>query len=293
VTPSTGFFGPLGAVADDGSVPGLSGSNNPSGSGLQGTENYAINPNKTTMPDVDLVFRDEQPWGHVQLAFVGQRLTLNDGAFLNQNFFGYGGGVSGSVKPDWFGWTKDNFGFNFYAGPGLGHYANPPGSSDPFTTAPLASNWGMVGTDCLAVTQGTTNAGTGCYGNSNGGAAGTTAANAALVRTQTILQYGAEANYQHWWTPNLRSTVSGGFQNANIPTSIVVVSGPDVITGNVPTNANALQYNRTLITAHANIIWSPVSFIDTGFEFVWGHRRTILGAVGSEDVLDYAFKVKF
>jgi len=54
-----------------------------------------------------------------------------------------------------------------------------------------------------------------------------------------------------------------------------------------------LQYNRTLITTHVNLIWSPVSFIDTGFEFVWGHRTTILGATGSEDVLDYAFKVKF
>jgi Porin subfamily len=290
VTPMTGFFGPMGELNDDGNGPPfIVGSNNPPGSGLDATtnENYAINPNKTQVPDINLVFRNEQPWGHVQLGFVGQRLTLDDGAFLNQNFFGYGGGISGSVRPDWFGWAKDNFGFNFYAGPGLGHYANPSGSTDPTTVSPLATNWGLVGAECNSLT------GVGCYGNEAGGSGSVTAANAALVRTQTILQYGAEANYQHWWLPNLRTTISAGFQTQNIPTSLVTVSGPDVIWGDVPTNANALNYNRTLITTHVNLIWSPVSFIDTGFEFVWNKRQTILGASGTQDVLDYAFKVKF
>jgi hypothetical protein len=108
-----------------------------------------------------------------------------------------------------------------------------------------------------------------------------------------VFQYGAEANYQHWWLPNLRSTISGGFQTQDLPSSILVVSGPDVITNAVPTNANALQYNRVLITSHVNLIWSPVSFIDTGIEFSWGHRLTMLGATGALAVLDYAFKVKF
>jgi type II secretory pathway pseudopilin PulG len=286
VTPETGFYGPLGALYDDCDVE--SGAEGPGAAETNcAATGYPINPNKTTLPDLNLVFRDEQPWGHVQLGFVAQRLTLNDGAFLNQNFLGYGGGVSGSVKPDWFGWSKDNFGLNFYMGPGLGHYAAPPGASEPGTVNALATNWGLVGAACDITT------GVGCYGNAAGGSTAVTAANAALVRTATVLQYGAEASYQHWWTPNLRSTISGGFQTQDIPTDLVTVAPSDIPFDMVSSNANALQYNKVLITAHLNLIWSPVSFIDTGFEFVWGHRLTILGGTASMDVLDYAFKVKF
>jgi hypothetical protein len=293
VTPMGGFFGPLGEVNDDGTVPELTGANIGPGSGTSTTNNYPINPAKTTLPDLNVVFRNEQPWGHVQLGFVAQRETLNDGAFLNQNFLGYGGGISASVKPGWFGWSKDNFGVNFYAGPGLGHYANPSGATDPTTVSPLASNWGLVGTSC--VTAGATQ-GAGCYGNLGGEPGGSTvvnAANAALVRTATVLQYGAEGNYQHWWAPNLRSTISAGFQTQDIPTNLVTVAPTDIPFNVIDSNANALNYNKTLITAHLNLIWSPVAFIDTGFEFVWGHRLTILGQTATEDVLDYAFKVKF
>jgi hypothetical protein len=284
VTPETSLYGPIGAINDDAVVPQVAATYDPPGSGGQ---LYAINPNKTTIPDINLVLRNTQPWGHVQIGLVGQRLELNDGAFLNQNFFGYGGGVSGLVKPNWLGWAKDNFGFNFYMGPGLGHYANPSGAGEPTTVNALATNWGLVGTACNVFT------GVGCYGNAAGGEGAVNAANAALVRTSTVLQYGGEANYQHWWMPNLRSTISAGFQTQDIPTSLVVTSGPNVITNAFPSNANALAYNKVLVTAHANLIWSPVSFIDTGFEFVWGHRLTLLGATGSMDVLDYAFKVKF
>jgi hypothetical protein len=285
VTPSTSFYGPIGGLSNDAVAPQIAATyDSPGAGGFL----YATNPNKTTMPDINLVFRNEQPWGHVQVGLVGQRLTLNDGAFLNQNFFGYGGGVSTSVKPDWFGWTKDNFGADFYMGPGLGHYADPSGASEPTTVNALATNFGLVGTGCNVLT------GAGCYGNAAGTATGgVNAKNASLVRTSTFLQFGAEANYQHWWSPNLRSTVSAGFQTQEIPTSIVVTSGPDIVTNQFASNANALQYNKTLITAHINLIWSPVSFISTGFEFVWGHRLTLLGATGTEDVLDYAFKVKF
>jgi hypothetical protein len=287
VTPETSLYGPLGAINDDAVVPQVGGTYDPTGAGGQ---NYAIDPNKTTVPDINMVIRNNQPWGHVQIGLVGQRLNLNDGAFLNQSFFGYGGGISGNVKPNWFGFSKDNFGFNFYAGPSLGHYANPSGSGEPTTVNALATNWGMVGAACNPTT------GVGCYGNANGGSGSVTGANAALVRTSTFLQYGAEANYQHWWMDNLRSTVSAGFQTQEIPTSLVATIPhgiPGTYFDNLEVNGNALQYNRVLITAHANLLWSPVAFIDTGFEFVWGHRLTILGGTGSMDVLDYAFKVKF
>jgi Porin subfamily len=285
VTPMTGIFSPIGAIQDDAFGTGLLGTYDaPATNG-----GFAINPTKTTMPDINLVLKNEQPWGHVQLGAIGARYTLDDGAFLNQNFFGYGGSLSAHVIPNWFGFSRDNFGFKMYMGEGLGHYANPPGGGEPGTDNPLATNWGMVGVDCNPVS------GAGCYGNAAGTATGgDTARNAALVRTQTFLSYGAEGNMQHWWTPTLRSTLSGGFQTAEVPVSVVTVA-PSNIPFASPTlgNSNALNYNKTLITAHVNIIWSPVSFIDTGFEFVYAHRLTILGATGSLDVLDYSFRVKF
>jgi hypothetical protein len=48
-----------------------------------------------------------------------------------------------------------------------------------------------------------------------------------------------------------------------------------------------------LWTAHLNLIWSPVSFIDTGFEFFYGQRLTVLQQRGEVSLLDYSFKVKF
>ncbi len=292
VDPMSGGFTPIGALYDNaGPTLGIAGglSNNPAGT----PGGFPVNPFKSELPDLNLVLRNNQPWGHVQLSLVGTRNTLQDGAFLNQNFLGYGGGIAGNAKPDWFGWEKDNFGWTFYAGEGLGHYANPPGNGESTTVNPLATNFGLVGTDCVVST------GVGCYGNAAGTeTGGATAANAALVRTQTFLSYGAEGNYQHWWTPNLRSTISGGFQTADIPTSLVTTLGCACAGAKLPfdsqtANANALTFNKTLVTAHANIIWSPVSFIDTGFEFSWGHRLTILGAQASIDYVDYSFKVKF
>jgi Porin subfamily len=285
VEPMSGGFTPIGALYDNAgsiSVNGVSltGAANPGG--------FPLDPFKSTMPDANFVLRNNQPWGHTQVGFILARETLQDGAFLNQNFLGYGGGLSGNVKPDWFGWSKDNFGYNFYAGEGLGHYANPPGNGEPGTVNPLATNWGLVGNECIVTS------GVGCYGNSAGTeTGGATAANARLVNTQTFLSYGAEGNYQHWWTDNLRSTVSGGFQTSAIPTNVVTVTDGGVPANTLSANANALQYNKVLVTAHANLIWSPVSFIDTGFEFSWGHRLTILGATGSLAYADYSFKVKF
>jgi DcaP outer membrane protein/Porin subfamily len=237
---------------------------------------WAINPLKSTMPDANFVLRAEQPWGHVQAGFVLQRESLVDGRFLNQNFIGYGGGLSGNWRPNWFGFSsKDNFGFNSFGGEGLGHYGNPSGGGEPGTSNGMQTNFGLVGTACNLST------GVGCYGNAAAGTTGNSLANAALVSTSMIPQRGVEFNYQHWWTPNLRSTISGGWQNNEYNLNLL------------GRNAATLNYNRFLTTAHVNIIWSPVSFIDTGFEYFFGERQTVLNQRGQINLLDYSFKVKF
>ena len=258
VQPQTSFVTPVGALEDDCSGTGLA-------TTYCAPTALAVNPGKTTMPDGNFILEFQQPWGHLRFAGVVQKLELEDGAFISKEYIGYGGGFSGNVHPDWFGWSKDNLGFEFFAGDGLGHYATSPGSTVTTGTIALATNYG----------------GPAVNGYGTGAAGSTTAANAALVRATTLTQWGGQVNYQHWWMPNLRSTASFGVLHQDVPTSLVTM------------NAATFSYNKEWVTAHANLIWSPIAFIDTGVEYTYGHRVTVFNAKGDINVIEANFRVKF
>jgi hypothetical protein len=101
------------------------------------------------------------------------------------------------------------------------------------------------------------------------------------VSTSTVPQDGFEINYQHWWLANLRSTASVGWQanwmNLNL----------------LGRNTETVNYNKSFWTSHTNLIWSPVSFVDTGIEYFYGQRLTLLNQRSALQVVDVAFKVKF
>ena len=265
VNPQTSFASPVGALEDDSSGTGLAGSYSPA-------TNLLVNPAKTTMPDANFVLEFQQPWGHLRFAGVVEKLELQDGAFITKEYIGYGGGFAGNVHPAWFGWTKDNLGFEFFAGDGLGHYSDAPGSGTATSTLSLATNFGgpAVGNyGCPAAAAAPCGAGV------------NTAANAALVRATTIPSWGGQVNYQHWWLPNLRSTASFGLMHQDVSTSLTGM------------NAVTFQYNKEWVTAHANLIWSPVAFVDTGVEYVYGHRVTVFNAKGDINTVLANFRVKF
>ena len=51
---------------------------------------------------------------------------------------------------------------------------------------------------------------------------------------------------------------------------------------------------KQVVTSHINLIWSPVAFIDTGIEYMWGQRRAAAGDIyGTEQALIGKFRVKF
>jgi hypothetical protein len=108
----------------------------------------------------------------------------------------------------------------------------------------------------------------------------TTLAGAAQVRTATIVGFGASGGYQHWWLPNLRSNLTGGYMYYSIPSQII---GP----------SQSLNQNKRLITAHANLIWSPVAFIDVGIEYMYGQRMTVANLKGNEQAILSKWRVKF
>jgi len=256
---------------------------NNNGTVLNGGSNQAlsVNPLKTSWPDVQLGLRFEQQWGHLQFSSVVHDAALKDGAFLDRDYIGYGGGFSGDVKPAWFGWVKDDIGFSFFAGDGIGRYAGGGGSGNYFPY--LATSYGAPLGSALA--NGTGNV---CgYGHA---AVVQTQACANNIRAATIPAWGGEVWYQHWWTPTIRSTAEFGLTHQDVQASIV---GSLAENGGPTSSAGTSAINKEIVDAHLNLLWSPVSFIDTGIEYLWTHRQTIYNAKGDQNVAMAMFKVKF
>jgi len=199
-----------------------------------------------------------QPWGHVDFAAMLNPLNYNDGRFVDRTFLGYGGHFSGDVKPGWFGWSKDDFLFSFVAGDGIGNYV----SGGEATLAPIATNYSVL-TAC-ATPQGT------CTG-------GMAASN---IIFKPVFAYSANGGYQHWWAPNLRSTIAAGIAHQDIQSQLI---GP----------SQAISVNKELWNAFVNLVWNPVAFITTGVQYMYGQRRVVSNARGNENVLIGKFRVSF
>jgi Porin subfamily/DcaP outer membrane protein len=259
-TPQTDIVTPAGNVSSNSSTQALPGG---PGAVVNGTAGCVANgilisatvactlagdPTKASAPDVTFASYWSQPWGHVDFrGVIRPTLTVNDGRFVDRTFVGYGGGVSGDVKPGWFGWDKDDFVWQFTVGNALGRYLND-GSG-----AALATNY-------LSVPA--------------------TPAAAASILVKTVSEFGYQLGYQHWWLPNLRSTVVYGYSYFGYPSQLI---GP----------TQSIVSNKQVQTAHANLIWSPVAFIDAGLEYTWGQRETVANIKGQQQALIGKFRVKF
>ncbi|HEV7997380.1 MAG TPA: DcaP family trimeric outer membrane transporter [Stellaceae bacterium] len=107
-----------------------------------------------------------------------------------------------------------------------------------------------------------------------------TAAAAGLVIVKPIQEFGGDTGYQHWWLDNLRSTASFGYAHQEINSQLI---GP----------IQSTVSNKQVMTAHVNLIWSPVAFVDTGIEYMWGQREVVANIRGTEQALIGMFRVKF
>jgi hypothetical protein len=208
----------------------------------------SFNPTKSSAPDVTFASYWAQPWGHVDFrGVVRPTLTVNDGHFIDKSFVGGGGGVSGDVKPGWFGWEKDDFLWQFTVGNGIGRYLND-GSGAALATNFLSSP--------------------------------ATAAAAANILVKPVSEFGYQIGYQHFWLANLRSTAVYGYSYFGYPTQLIG-------------QTQSIVSNKQVQTAHANLIWSPVAFIDAGVEYTWGQRQTVANLKGQQQALIGKFRVKF
>ncbi len=185
-------------------------------------------------------------------------LDVNDGRFISRQFLGYGGHFAGDVKPGWFGWAKDDFLFSFVAGEAIGNDI----SGGWALAVPLATNF-TVPTSCATQTPTCT-----------GGNA------ASNVLFKTVFGYSTNGGYQHWWTPNLRSTIAAGMAHQDVSSQLI---GP----------TQASTQNKEQWNTFVNLVWNPVAFITTGIQYSFGKRIVIANGKGQAQGLQAKFRVAF
>ena len=230
---------------------------------LLGSGSTPLNVAKATAPDFTAAWYIPQPWGHLDFsAVLLPSIDATDGRFFAKQYIGYGGHFGMDIKPGWFGWVKDDITFHFVAGDTIGSFLN---SSSNFQ---LATNYGTPSTSAT----------TGTYGGFNVPA---TAAGAANIIFKPTQEMGGNIGYQHWWADNLRSNINGGI-NAHYGIPIKLVGA-----------GQAAAINKEIITAHANLIWNPVSFVDIGIEYTWGQRTVLNNQTGTQNVLISKFGFRF
>ncbi len=104
--------------------------------------------------------------------------------------------------------------------------------------------------------------------------------NSATGQMKTIAAWGGLLGYQHWWTGSLRSTAVASYDRQENPSGIFTPA------------ALAAQGDRWW-TSEINLIWSPVSFVDAGVEFLHEYRRIENGQSGQINRLQVSTKFRF
>jgi hypothetical protein len=199
-----------------------------------------------------------QPWGHVDFAGLLMPLRYNDGAFIDRTYIGYGGHFAGDVKPGWFGWAKDDILFSVVAGEGIGPYESGGWANG----VSMATNF-TVQTQCATPTP-----------TCQGGRA------ASNILFKPTFGYSTNGGYQHWWLPNLRSTIAAGVAHQDINSQLI---GP----------TQASTFTKEQWNTFVNLVWNPVAFITTGVEYMYGKRIVVANGKGNESVLIGKFRVAF
>src|SRR5713226_4512336 len=226
-------------------------------------------------PAGTLSVRFNQPWGHLRIGSVLRDAILNDGRGVDKTWIGYGGAISGDVKPFPVWSPKDDIGFSIGAGEGLGGYI-------PNSQA-VATNWGGV---LGAGGQNPTVAGGMTGGNNfNTVTAAGLAARAAydsVVLGRAISAYNIKIGYVHWWTDELRSNMDFSMMHQDVP-GLIATPG---LSGKAGTN-------KELSMAHFNLLWSPAGFVTTGIEYAWGHRVVVTNLKGDSHVIQGMLRVNF
>jgi hypothetical protein len=264
--PNPKFDGPFGAYfTDTNQIPNMAACSALTTSTATNTTNITnaclgnaafFNASQDIIPTLVARWRIEQPWGHLQAGVTTVGYELNDGEFLNKRYQGYGGALSGNF----FTWGKDNLNWSAAGGDGIGdQIANASGVATNFGGALVGQAFNATDSRSFFSTN--------------------RALYDSAVLAKTITSFSAKVGYQHWWMAGLRSTVDYSINHDDVP-ALIQASGRAAV-------------NKELSVAHANLIWSPVAFVDVGVEGAWGHRVTVSNLKGDAWTLQTSMKFRF
>ncbi|MEM9705806.1 MAG: DcaP family trimeric outer membrane transporter [Pseudomonadota bacterium] len=93
---------------------------------------------------------------------------------------------------------------------------------------------------------------------------------------ETIQTTSGFASYRHFWSPVLRSNLTGGYFKADNPIDLV----GDGVTDRV-------------YSIHANLIYTPFEKFDVGVEYIFANRRLESGLDGSLNRVQFSTKYSF
>ncbi len=206
----------------------------PPGSTWQTTTQEARGNQNATDPAPDLTARFQwgANWGTVAVAGVGRYFRVVEtatpagttGTISSVDDTAFGWGVNAAAVIN-MPWGKDSLGVQGLYGDGIGRYAV----------------WGPPA----------------FYANDQ-------AIGFPAVDIDTVEAWGGNVWYEHWWTGNLYSVVSGGYAKINYPSGLVPVGG----------------LTDHIISSHVNLQWKPTARSSIGIEGMYGHRELVNGVEG-------------
>lgn len=192
-----------------------------------------------------------QPWGHVALHGMIQQLKIRNspawGEGTDISKLGWAIYAAGHLNT----WGKDRL------GGGIDYFSGASNALPDFSNAPAGSSQGLI------------------LSGPNGAACGTSSTTLDSCSVSVASAYGFYANYQHWWTGNLRTNIDAGYEYGNKPSNTAGWS------------ASQLYYlEKRGWSGHLNLIWSPVpGALDITTEWQHFSLEKWSGAKGTDDRL--------
>jgi hypothetical protein len=207
-----------------------SGTTNGTGATVTGSAQYS------EMPEFSAGADYTDAWGHVSVRGKLRELHLENG----------GGGSTAANTPTY---TLTAYGYAGYVGANvnMGTFL-PVLGKDSLAGAII---WGVGDAEDMSASDDEESASVINYGGTG----------AKITATP---MHGFQVNYRHWWTPTIRSNLAWGLSQ---------------LTPSHDSSANSLGTALSSSTAaeetqaqdvYANIIWSPVSTVNFGLEYIWG-----------------------
>jgi hypothetical protein len=99
--------------------------------------------------------------------------------------------------------------------------------------------------------------------------------------------WSIDAQFRHFWTPTLRSTIAYGYQQYNAPGAAQNgANAQGVVATNAPNGFIANFPSEKSQQVTANLIWSPVKNLDLGLEGYWVQMKTDCAGLSSANCGD-------